>query len=164
MVTSPVTPSRVVLGIGMAALVGLSIFGRLVYQAVDVQEASQSEALTRFSAARGAFLNQVPMLEVDASGRITRVTPPPASLAAGARELKSLEVLAYRAAEHRLIVAHVPFWFFSMKRPALQLAVRGTGLDLDRLQLTAENLSRHDPGLVLDQSLPNGDRLLVWTE
>jgi len=155
--------SRIALAITVAGLLGLSIFGSLVYRAVSVEEASSSEALTRFAAVRKKFADQVPMLEVDASGRITRSAAPP-SVASVVPGVKRLEVLGYRAAEERLVAAHVPFWFFSLKGPALQFAVRDTGLDLERLRLTADDLSRHGPGLVLDQVRPNGDRLLVWAE
>ena len=82
----------------------------------------------------------------------------------GVPEVKRLEVLGYRAAEERLVTAHVPLWFLSLKGPALQFAVRDTGLDLERLGLNADDLSRRGPGLVLDQVLKNGDRLLDWAE
>ncbi len=155
--------SRIVLSIAVAALVGSSIFGRLVYQAVDMEQVTQSEALTRFKAVHERFVNQATMLEVDASGRVAPAASPPEGRA-GSREVRRLEVLAYHVADERLVMAHVPFWFFTLKRPAVQFAVRGTGLDLDELQLTAENLARHGPGLILDRIFPNGDRLLVWAE
>jgi hypothetical protein len=155
--------SRIALAITVAALVGFSIFGSLVYRAVNVEKANSSEALTRFAAARRRFADQAPMLEVDASGRVTRSKAPLLN-ASVTVPVTRLEVLAYRAAEERLVSAHVPFWFFSLKGPALQFAVRDTGLDLERLGLTADDLSRHGPGLVLDQVRPNGDRLLVWAE
>jgi hypothetical protein len=151
-----------VLIILVAALVGFSIFGGLVYRAVDVERVGQSEALTRFTTARALLTNQTPMLHVDSEGRLLAAplrTSPGASAA-----LKRFEVLAYKAADGRLVVADVPFWFFRLKRPAVQFAVRGTGLDLDRLQLTAARLTQHGPGLILDQTFQNGDRLLVWTE
>lgn len=155
--------SRIVVSIAVAILVGFSIFGRLVYQAVDVEQVTRSEALTRFKTARERFVNQAPMLEVDASGRVVPAVSSPDGRS-GSSELKRLEVLAYRAADERLVMAHVPFWFFTLKRPAVQWAVRGTGLDLDELQLAEENLSRHGPGLILDRVRPNGDRILVWAE
>ena len=156
-------PSRIAVAIAVAGLLGFSIFGGLVYRAVSVEEASSSEALARFSVVRKKFADQAPMLGIDASGRVTRSATPPAT-ASVVPGVKSLEVLGYRAAEERLVSAHVPFWFFSLKGPALQFAVRDTGLDMKRLGLTADDLSRHGPGLVLDQVRPNGDRLLVWAE
>lgn len=51
-----------------------------------------------------------------------------------------------------------------VKGPAAQYLVRGTGLDRERLQITASDLERHGPSLVIDQARTSGDRLLVWTE
>jgi hypothetical protein len=73
-------------------------------------------------------------------------------------------VLAYQAGEQRLVAADVPFWFFRLKGPAAQYALSGTGLDLKRLGITAADLERHGPAVVIDHTRPNGDRLLVWTE
>lgn len=157
------SPRRILLAIAVAGLLGVSIFGSLVYRAVSVEEVGSSEALTRFAAVRSKFADQVPMLEVDASGRITRSAAAPAT-ASALPAVKRLEVLGYRAAEERLVTAHVPFWFLSLKGPALQFALRDTGLDLERLGLTTDDLWRHGPGLVLDQVRQNGDRLLVWAE
>jgi hypothetical protein len=153
--------SRILILLAAGALVGFSIFGVMVSRAVDVEEADRPEALRRFSTARAAFAGQAPMLGLDAAGRVVRRADPPE---ATPRALRRLEVLAYRAGDARLVSAHVPFWFFRLKRPALEYALSGTGLDLDRLQLTAADLERHGPGLVLDETSGNGDRLLVWTE
>lgn len=153
--------SRILLAILVGAIVGLSIFGRLAYQAVDVEQASRSEALERFTEAREVFRDTTPMLDVDAEGRVTARRAP---VAAEPADVSRLKALAYWSADERLVLADVPFWFFSVKRPALQFVLRGTGLDLDRLELTAETLARHGPRLVLDQTRANGDRLLVWTE
>ena len=68
------------------------------------------------------------------------------------------------AANFKLVTADVPMWFFRMKGPPTQFLVRGTGLDLERLQITAAHLERFDPSVVIDHARANGDRLLVWTE
>ena len=153
--------SRLLLLLAAGAVVGFSIFGVMLVRAVDVERVDRAEALRRLSAARAAFGDQRPMLEVDASGRVSRRADPPG---ATPRKLERLEVLAYRSGDQRLLSVHVPFWFFRLKRPALEYALRGTGLDLDRLQLRAADLERHGPGLILDQASANGDRLLVWTK
>jgi len=153
--------SRILLLLAAGAVVGLSIFGVMVYRSVDVEQADRSEATRRFAAVRAGFGEAPPMLDVDAAGRVVRRADPPGALP---RPLDRLEVLAYRSGDERLVSAHVPFWFFRLKRPAIEYVLSGTGLDLDRLQLTAADLERHGPGLVLDQTSANGDRLLVWTE
>ena len=60
--------------------------------------------------------------------------------------------------------ASVPFWFLKLKGPAAQMALRGTGLDLEYLGLAAGDLERYGPALVIDHTRPSGDRLLVWTQ
>jgi len=64
--------SRLLLLLLAAALIGFSIFGVLVYRAVDVERADGPEALRRFSAARAAVGDETPMLEVD--GGVARAT------------------------------------------------------------------------------------------
>jgi hypothetical protein len=51
-----------------------------------------------------------------------------------------------------------------LKGPAIQFALRGTEIDLKELGVSAADLESHGPGLVLDETSANGDRLLVWTE
>lgn len=78
--------------------------------------------------------------------------------------IRRLNALAYQADGQRLIAANAPFWFFRLKGPAAQLALSDTGLDLGRLGLTAAELQRFGPALLIDHKRANGDRLLVWTE
>jgi hypothetical protein len=75
-----------------------------------------------------------------------------------------MRVLAYRRPEQRLVRADVPLWFLKLKGPAVQYALRGTGLDLERLGVTPADLERYGACVVLDETRANGDRLLVWTE
>lgn len=143
------------------ALVGFTIFGVLVSRAVTVEHAEASEALRRFEAVRSSLGHTPPLLTLDESGSVSRRTDPPASSPA---RPSRLAVLAYHANARRLVSADVPFWFFKLKGPAAQYAIRGTGLDLERLGITAADLERHGPSVVIDHTRPSGDRLLVWTE
>jgi len=155
------TVPRFLLLLLAGAIVGFTIFGVLVYRAVDVSQAPASEARRAFDEVRASFAGAVPMLEVDAAGRVVRRAPAPPGPAARPRRLR---VLAYHAADERLVRADVPFWFFQLKGPAIQFALAGTGLDLEKLGVTPSDLAKQGPCLVLDQTATNGDRLLVWTE
>lgn len=149
------------LTVAVGALVGFTIFGVLVSRAVTVEQADAPEALRRFTAVRAALGQSAPLLTLDESGNITRRTEPPGTFAVRPHRLA---VLTYQSAERRLVSADVPFWFFKLKGPAAQYAVRGTGLDFTHLQITAADLERHGPAIVIDHTRANGDRLLVWTE
>ena len=147
--------------VAAAAAIGLLVFGTLVYRAVDVEQASAPEALRRFERVRSAFAGRQPLLTLDDSGNVIR-REEPARPASG--PIRTLNAVAYQADRQRLVTANVPFWFFRIKGPAAQLALRNTGLDLGSLRLTAADLERHGPALVIDRARVNGDRLLVWTE
>ena len=152
--------SSVLLLLLLAAVVGLSVFGYYAWRAVTMERADRGEALQEFTAVRDALGSTEPMLRVNASGRVVRGTPPVVS---GGRRPSQLKVLAYKAGEQRLVRANVPFWFFKLKGPAIQLVLRGTEIDLKKLGVTATDLESHGPGLVLDEIRSNGDRVLVWT-
>ena len=152
---------RVLLFLLAGAIIGFGIFGVLTWRAVDVDQADASEALRRFTAVRLALGSRPPLLTLDAAGNVVRRAAPPAHQP---RPLTRLAVLAYQADEQRLVSADVPFWFFRMKGRPTQFLVRGTGLDLERLEITAGDLAKYGPSLVIDHARANGDRLLVWTE
>jgi hypothetical protein len=142
------------------ASVGVSMFGVLAWRAVTIRPADDSEAGKRFEAVRSSLLRTIPLVQRDSSGHFVRRE----RIADQGNAPKVLRVLAYRASEERLVGADVPLWFFRVKGPAVQLALRRTTFDLESLGLTAADLERASAGLVLDESRDNGDRVLAWTE
>ena len=153
----PTTP-WIAAGIGFA-LLGLSGSGILFWRSVHVEQADAADARRRFEEVRHDFPS-APLVVWDASGRLTRNAP---RAPRGLRPSK-LHVLVYRLREERLVRAHAPLWFFKVKGPAVNYALRGTGFDLAALGLTAADLEKAGAGLVLDETRTNGDRLLAWTE
>jgi hypothetical protein len=153
--------ARVLFWAGIAALVGVGVFGFLAWRSVTVEPATLNEALRRFEGIRDRLAATEPMLQVDADGSVTRHEP--AGHAADVRPSR-LRVLAYRAPEQRLVRADLPFWFVKVKGPAVQYALHDTGLDMDRLGVTPWDLERCGICLILDETRANGDRLLVWSE
>jgi hypothetical protein len=145
----------------VCAVAGASIFGVLVWRAVTIERAEHNEVERRFGAARAGLPSAAPLVDIDDAGRVTRMTPVAAS---GPRPISRLKALAWRAPEQRLVSADTPFWFFRLKGPAARYALDGTGLDLDRLHLTARDLERFGPAVIVDHTSRDGSRLLVWTE
>lgn len=152
---------RAILVLLAGAIIGLATFGILAYRALTVEQASAPEALRRFKEVRSRLGNSVPLLTLDDAGNVVRRTEPPQR---AERRIRRFLVLVYQAADERLVTADVPFWFFKIKGTAAQYAVRGTGLDLERLQITGAHLEKYEPSVIIDHARPNGDRLLVWTE
>ncbi len=152
---------RALLALLAVAIIAIALSGFLASRAVTVEEAPAPEALQRFESIRAALGGRAPLIGLDEAGNVIRRTAPPLTTP---RPVTRLGVLAYQAGEVRLVTADVPMWFFRMKGPPTQFLVRGTGLDLERLQITAADLERFDPSVVIDHARANGDRLLVWTE
>ncbi len=152
--------ARVIAGVAVAAMAGLGTFGYLAWRTVAVEHIEPDAALRRFDEARSTFAGAEPILRLDEAGSVHRSDPPEPKRATPTH----FHVWAYRFSQNRLIRADLPFWFLKVKGPAVQYAVRDTGLDLDRLGVTAGDLERYGGCLVLDETRSNGDRLLVWTE
>ena len=131
----------------------------LIWRSVHVDQADAADARRRFEEVRHDFPS-APLVVWDAAGRLTRNAP---RAARGPRP-SQLHVLLYRLREERLVRADVPLWFFKVKGPAMNYALRGTGFDLAALGLTAADLEEAGAGLVVDETRTNGDRLLAWTE
>ena len=153
---------RLALVVLAGGIVGLTIFGTLVWRSTSLEQVPPSDALARFEAVLATLGSERPLLNVDGQGRLTR-NPRPAP-AVDAEPLSKLHVLAYFAGEERLLGVAVPFWFVQLKGPAAQFLLDGTGFDLEQLGVTPDELAAHGPGLVLDERRGRGDRLVVWTE
>ena len=83
--------------------------------------------------------------------------------------LETLHVVAWDPAKGWLLDVDFPYWFVRMKMSKTfnlgtlmaLLARDWQGLDLE---VSEENLEQRGPGLVLDHTLPDGRRVLLWTE
>lgn len=143
----------------IAAALGIVLFAWLFWRSVTLEHLAADDARQPFDAALANFDSTTPLVALDASGRFVRrersrsAAPPP----------DRFYVLAYRVADERLIRSDVPLWFLRVKGPAAQYMLRGTGLDLSALGLTAADLAAAGPGVVIDETAANGDRLLAWT-
>jgi hypothetical protein len=158
---SPGLGRRIVL-VSLACVVGgLIVFGGLVWRAVTIEDAAPGGVSDVFAAARTALRARTPLVDIDEQGHVTRReslaerTPQPIS---------RVKAMAYQPHVGRIVRADVPFWFLEIKGPAARLALRGTGVDLERLGITPADLERYGPGIVVDHSSSSGARLLVWTE
>jgi hypothetical protein len=145
---------------GVIVVAALAFFAFLAWRSVTIERAEPSVALRRFAQVESRLSSSEPMLRIDAGGTITR-----RALRVGEpARLSRLHALAYRVPEQRIVHAAVPFWFLKLKGPAVQYALRDTGLDLKRLGVTPADLEQYGAGVVLNETRANGDRLLVWTE
>lgn len=156
------TATRLLLAAAVTAVIGVGIFGWIASRQVDVQRTPSEEAQLALRAQRQAIVDTLPVFDLDAGRSPAR--GPSNSMQGRDERVASLHVLAYYADGGRLVRANVPFWFLKLKGPAAQFALRGTGFDLEKLEVTPAELQRLGPRLLLDEIWSNGNRLLVWTE
>jgi hypothetical protein len=154
-------PSRILLVILGAALLGMAIFGLLASRVTSWTKADGSKAKEHFEEVLGTFASGSPRLTRDGSGQFTNTA---ITAEAAGIEPKKLGVLAFRAGDHRLLRSDIPFWFIRLKGPAAKFALRGSGFDMKRLGITPGDIARQGAGIILDETSANGDRLLVWAE
>jgi len=156
------TATRLLLASAVAAGVGVGIFGWIASRRVHVQRAASEEAQLALRTQRQAIRDTQPFFDLDAARGPAR--RPSDSTQGHGERATSFQVLAYYADGGRLVRASVPFWFLKLKGPAAQLALRGTGFDLEKLEATPAEIQRLGPHLLLDEIRSDGSRLLVWTE
>lgn len=145
--------------IGVAALIGLAVFGAMLWRTVSIETQTSAQVHERFDTIRATFPSPTPLVRRDPLGRLVRTEASGRDASAPARRLY---VLAFHASTGRLVSADVPIWFIRIKGPAAALALRDTGFDLDVLGLTAGDLERSGAGLVIDESRGK-DELIAWT-
>ncbi len=153
----------VVMGIGLVSCAGL-VGGGIWYASKQfkVKEVAGRDIETEFTRLRTRFKDQKPILDTKhgigiASDRLEArasayAGPPP----------KNLCLLVWTEEQPKAVQLCLPFWLLKMKS--------GRGLKFDvpdgssrRLELSAEELERAGPALLLDED-HDRSRLLVWTE
>ena len=128
--------SRLLLIAAVAAVIGLSVFGALVWNAVNVEPASTSEAAARFASLH---------VEIEAL--------------TASDDTSHLCLAVYTPEHERLAEAEVPLWFVALKAPAIDLVAERAGID--ELGIMAAQLLDEPPGLILDEQRGE-QRVLVW--
>ncbi len=157
---------RVLWGIAMAGAMGLALFALLARQATRIEDALPAEARLRFSSLTDTLAGrQEPLVWWGEDGGLRRRVVEPGQIGEGSpEEPHTLGVLAYRAAQERLVEVQVPVWFMSLKESVVQYLLREADFDWGELGLSVADLKRAGPGLVLHEENGRGDALLIWLE
>jgi hypothetical protein len=150
--------------VGMLAVAAVGGTAFFIYRHVDSTSTGHDTAAAEFAQARARFAGQQALVEISAGDEpvIHR------DLVKGSRgrKLESLRVLAYDHREQKLVRVSIPFWLLRLL-PSDHFSFLnddGIEIDADRVKLTADDLERRGPGLVLDTKDRRGSEVLVWTE
>jgi hypothetical protein len=146
-------------------VIALAVAGTLfVRNNVQVTEgASREGAHAAFDAAVRPFADARPLLVLGDDKR------PALAPAAGTRRnpgsVSDLRILAWDADKGSLATVTVPLWLLAMKPgPIVFGDYVSDAWKTDSLQLDVKDLERYGPGVVLDLTAPDGQRVLITAQ
>lgn len=149
----------VMVGAALVAGAGYWAYATFAPAATFVDEAT---ATSQIDEIRARFKQQKPLIDIDghtatlqAEGRSGTFTG----------QLQSLNIAAYDTHARKLVRFSVPFWLLRMA-PDGKISVGDGMLNGVRGadEITVRQLEALGPGLLIDDSKPDGGRVIVWTE
>jgi hypothetical protein len=155
--------SVIIVGILAVAVVGGTAY--FFYRHINTQYTPREGAEQQFAAARARFTGQTPLIEIRRNDEpiVHRELVDKADSRA---KLETLRILAYDPGEHKLVHVSIPFWLIRLM-PGKHFSFlndNGFDFDSDRVRLTAKDLERLGPSLILDEQDRHGAYVIVWTE
>jgi flagellar basal body-associated protein FliL len=152
----------VVIGVlGVVAMAGIGLY--FFSQHVETRTVSPANAARDFEQVKLRFAGEKPLIELDEHGRYLRSntdrTPPP-----NVKPPESINVMAFDPNDGRIVRLTIPFWLVRMKMRGTTIDLNGKHMDLEDLRLTADDLERFGPTLIVDHKSGSGERVLVWSQ
>ena len=153
----------IVLTVGLVSCAGL-VGGGIWYASTHfkVREVARADVEQEFTRLRTRFKDQKPLLDARRGIGIASDRLEARALAYSGPPPKNLCLLVWTEEQPKAVQLCLPFWLLKMKS--------GRGLKFDvpngearRLELSAKDLERAGPALLLDEE-HDRSRLLVWTE
>lgn len=142
--------------------IGVSVAGFMFFrQNIEVaRDTSTADADAAFANAVAHFPDQRPLLTLDANRLPSRTSGIESRRNPGTVE--ALHVLAWDADEGALARVTLPMWLLRLKPGPIVLGDLDE-VNVERLQLTADELERQGPGIVLQYEGRDGDKVLLTT-
>ena len=155
--------SVIIIGRLAITVVGGTAF--FFYRHINAQFTPRENAEQQFADARARFAGRQPLIEL-------RMNDDPVlhrelfDASHSNAKLESLRVLAYDPRAHKLVRVSIPFWLIRLApgKHFSFLSDNGIDFDSDRVRVTADDLERLGPSLIIDQDDRHGAHVLVWTE
>jgi len=153
----------------MAGIAVVGGFGYYIYQQVGMHATfvKHEDAARQLDAVRSKFAGQSPKITV----KQTADGKPDLDLAkpvAAPIQLTSLHISAYDPSDNKLVEMTIPFWLLRMMPEGGNMNVDGkevlNHLSTPSGKLTAKDIEALGPGLLVDDTRPDGTRVIVWSE
>jgi hypothetical protein len=151
-----------VVGVGLVATVGYMIYRQASVQtetvSTDAAEAQFEQVLTRFAGQR-------PFLQLQADGGDLEAVVEREPSEEHPGDVSSLHVMVWDPHEDKVVRVTMPFWIVRLTgdRP-LNVQAGDSRLRINRLRVSARDIERLGPGLILDHVERSGERILIWTD
>jgi hypothetical protein len=148
-----------VVGVGLLAVVGYVIYQQFAFQAKSATEMSADQEFAQIVA---KFEGQKPYLVIRDGEPV--VSDEPAS--SPGKPVEALHIIVWDPDERKVVKLNMPFWLLRMTKgqPIRISSHDDPGADAMKLKITAEDLERRGPGLILDHREATGERVLVWAQ
>src|SRR5512139_475523 len=148
-----------VVGVALVAVVGYVIYQQFAFQANTATEMSADEEFAKVVA---KFEGQKPYLIIKDGEPVVSEAPP----AAPGKPVEALHILVWDPDERKVVKLNMPFWLLRMTKgqPIKLSSDHEFGGDPMKLKITAEDIERRGPGLILDHKEASGERVLVWAQ
>lgn len=152
-----------------AAIVGVGALvtaGFVIYRQMNVGVVAIESPEEEFAKVRARFAGQTPYIELNETPDGEAVVVHREQERETTMPLGGLHVLAWVPHEKKLLRLTLPFWMLRLTgRHGVQFSSDDRALGgRIRLGVTAEDLERRGPGLILDHTRPRGERVIVWAE
>jgi hypothetical protein len=160
----------IILGIViLAVIVGVGVIGTagyIVYRQMDIRTDTLPSPDEEFAKALETLKGQVPFIELSARPGEGTVVVHRDQMAAQATPIAGLRILAWDPHEKKLVRFTLPMWLLRLTgRRGVNLSDHDVPLSTDmNLHVTADEIERHGPGLILNFATTGGERVLVWAE
>lgn len=144
--------------LGIGAIVATTAW---VQQNLAIEETNAGAAQSKFEAVRDKFAGQPALLDMR-DGRPAlnpQRTPAPTS-----QPLEQLHVLVWDPNDQEMASFSLPFWLLRLKSTPIEFSSYASGLDDNGINLRAEDIEKHGPGIILDTTSPSGERVLLWAQ
>jgi len=153
----------IIVGILAVAVVGGTAW--FFYRHINTQYTPREGAEEQFAAARARFAGQTPLIEIRRNDEPV-VHRELVDKADSRAKLETLRILAYDPGDRKLVRVSIPFWLIRLMPGKHFSFLNDNGFDFDseRVRLTAEDLERLGPSLILDEQDRHGAYVIVWTE
>ena len=145
----------VVLALGFAALAGTGAY--YFFRQLESRTATEAETQPDFDVVLKRFPGRPPLVEIAdlraGNLRINRTAHPQGRRAA------TVYILTWDG--DRLLKTNVPLWL--MRFSSIN-SLSHLGIAPEKFRLTAEDLARYGPGIVVDYRKAGSSRVLIWLE